>query len=99
MQMSSFGAMQISIIPKKADPSTMELVIAAENRRDVIRMDLQKGEDVTMFSKRIQSMLRGLMNAESRIHQIAAAAKVEPEPVKSFKSAQREMIAAAPIKE
>jgi hypothetical protein len=83
MQMSSFGSIQISIIPKVGDPKTMEMVMAAENRKEVIRQDLQQGESVDQFVRRMHSMLRGFMTAPVRGPEAEVLKTAEP-PVKSF---------------
>jgi len=92
MQMSSFGELQISLIPSKADPEVMELVMAAEKRKEVIRMTLQKGESIDNFTRRMKSMLMGLLNSEARgtaatPKPVAGLAKEE----KPFEQAKAEM--------
>lgn len=98
MQMSSFGSMQMSIAPKKSDPGTYEVVLAAENRKEVLRMDLQKTESVDNFCRRLQSMLRGFMTAEVRVAEAPPAAKAAAAPAKSFKEAKAEMLPLGEIK-
>jgi len=71
MQMSVFGAMQMSIVPK--NETTMEFVIVAQNRRDTIRMDLQAGESVDQFSRRIKTMLMTMFNGAPRANEAITA--------------------------
>ncbi len=91
MQMSSFGSIQMSVIPKEKDPSAMEFVIAAENRKEVIRMDIQKNETIDTFITRMKSMLRGFMNAEPRIPAPVAVKVAEAKAAKSFEETVAEM--------
>lgn len=66
MKLSSFGALQISVIPHADNVEEMSVDIGAENRLEPVHMDTKKDETVDQFVMRIKSMLRSLMNAEPR---------------------------------
>lgn len=91
MQMSSFGQLQISVIPSKADPEVMEMVMAAEKRSEVVRMSLQKGESIDNFTRRMKSMLMGLLNSEVRKGEKPETQSGPPKEVKPFDQAKAEM--------
>ena len=51
MQISTFGSIQIAVVPKTAEVN--EVVVVTENRRDTVRMDVNKAETVDQFARRI----------------------------------------------
>jgi hypothetical protein len=76
MQMSSFGTVYIEL-------KNGRLNVVAENRKEAIEADLQKGETVDQFARRLKSILSGLMTAPPREEPVAATAAAK-EPGKSF---------------
>lgn len=66
MKLAVLGETQISVVPKTDNKEIMKVTIAAENRKEAMSMDTNKDETVDQFVARIKSMLRSLLNAETR---------------------------------
>lgn len=66
MKLSSLGALEISVTPTATNPEIMSVDIIAAARKDGVSMQTNKDETVDQFVMRLKSMLRSLLNAETR---------------------------------
>lgn len=66
MQLSSLGALQVSVTPHADNHQIMSVDIGCETRVEALHMETQKGETIDQFVMRVKSMLRALWNTEPR---------------------------------